>query len=776
MTEAISEYVLTSKHRRQPAPVLTGVQAQGRLDGVLFELTLRQTYRNTSQQVLEVVYTFPLPAQAVLLGFAAELNGLRQQGMVVARQAAEQRYEQALEAGDAPVLLESHGKGLYTASIGNLKPGDELVVECRQAQLVRFDQGRLRLAIPTTIAPRFGQPQQAGLQPQQVPQASLQVDYALTMGITIGAALAGASVSCPTHPVAVNPGQGGERHLQLSPGARLDRDVVLLVTPHEPQPSLLVRAHNPLDERSPVTLMAALQVPLASTPRERIAVKLLVDCSGSMAGDSMASAQAALRGVVANLTGQDLVSLSRFGSTVQHLWEPTPARPQTLRHLAPMIDGLKADMSGTEMAQALDAAFKLPPASDLAAAEHPAADVLLITDGEVWQADDMVAAARSSGHRIFAIGVGSAPAEGVLRSLAERSGGACEFATPGEALEAAAQRMLGRMRQPVHTRVRVDWGGTPAWSNEPSTSVFGGNTVIAFAGFDQPPPATGIRLLADDAQRHAIELARTEADAPCPGDSLARMAAAQRLAAMPDEARADRLALALQYQLVSDQTHCVLVHERAAGDKAVDAAQLQRVETMLAAGWGGTGRVRVSYAVNAPSPGFAESFSTSAPPPAMDWNHPSCKIRPQASRPPRQEPTMADFFKRAVGWAAMDDRPPPTLQDMAQLLGRRLASQKGLRAGFDVGAWRDHPATAAVVSALQEVQGNGLTQAQAYLLLAHWVNSRLGGLGDHRLDRQLAPLVAAIDADLAGSALRTFDRLLASYPVDSWIQRSAVRA
>ena len=55
-------------------------------------------------------------------------------------------------------------------------------------------------------------------------------------------------------------------------------------------------------------------------------------------------------------------------------------------------------------------------------------DVLLITDGEIWQADEMVAAARTSGHRVFAIGVGSAPAEGVLRSLAEATGGACEVA------------------------------------------------------------------------------------------------------------------------------------------------------------------------------------------------------------------------------------------------------------------------------------------------------------------------------------------------------------
>jgi Ca-activated chloride channel homolog len=65
---------LTSRHRGAEAPVLTGVQASGRLDGVLFELALRQTYRNTGDSVLEVVYTFPLPTQAVLLGFASELN------------------------------------------------------------------------------------------------------------------------------------------------------------------------------------------------------------------------------------------------------------------------------------------------------------------------------------------------------------------------------------------------------------------------------------------------------------------------------------------------------------------------------------------------------------------------------------------------------------------------------------------------------------------------------------------------------------------------------
>ena len=139
----------------------------------------------------------------------------------------------------------------------------------------------------------------------------------------------------------------------------------------------------------------------------------------------------------------------------------------------------------------------------------------------------MIAAARASGHRVFAIGVGSSPAEGVLRSLAEATGGACEFATPGEALEAAAGRMLVRIRQQPWRDARIDWGCEPLWQTALPSSVFGGDTVIAFAGMclhrqQRRPFACWPRMPAGA----ATEVARGEADAPCPGDTLPRIAAA----------------------------------------------------------------------------------------------------------------------------------------------------------------------------------------------------------------------------------------------------------
>ena len=221
MNEDSPQFALSCKDRDGPAPVLVGVQAQGRLDAVLFELTLRQTYRNTSSQVLEVVYTFPLPAMAVLLGFASELNGERQDGVIVAKREAERQYEESLEEGDAPVMLEAHDDGLHTANIGNLKPGDELVLECRFAQLLSFDQGRLRVSIPTTIAPRYGRAEQTGLQPQQVPLVSLDAEYPLPLTLTLGEALTGATAECPTHRFSTSLGQDGFMLMELFAGGRL---------------------------------------------------------------------------------------------------------------------------------------------------------------------------------------------------------------------------------------------------------------------------------------------------------------------------------------------------------------------------------------------------------------------------------------------------------------------------------------------------------------------------------------------------------------------------
>ena len=53
-------FTLACRDGHSQPPVLRDVAASARLAGTLFEMSLRQTYRNTGTQLLEVVYSFPL--------------------------------------------------------------------------------------------------------------------------------------------------------------------------------------------------------------------------------------------------------------------------------------------------------------------------------------------------------------------------------------------------------------------------------------------------------------------------------------------------------------------------------------------------------------------------------------------------------------------------------------------------------------------------------------------------------------------------------------------
>jgi Ca-activated chloride channel family protein len=723
-------------------PVLTGVQASGRLDGVLFELTLRQTYRNASDRVLEVVYTFPLPHQAVLLGFASELNGERKVGTIVAKREAERRYEEALTEGDAPVMLEALGDGLHTANIGNLKPGDDIVLEVRFAQLLAFEQGRLRIAVPTTIAPRYGSAESAGLQPQQVPQASLQAEYPLALSVTIAGVLAGGTIDCPTHRFA-RQAVDGVLKLDLAAGAWMDRDVVITVKPPEAWPSLVIQADDAVSQTSPVVLMAALQPP-PTTPRQIVMLKMLVDCSGSMGGDSITSARVALQGALAGLTERDHVSVSRFGSTVEHIVAPTACTQRALRHLKHAVDAIAADLGGTEMEAALQAVFTLPVPRDCAGA-----DVLLVTDGEIWQAQEMIAAARASGHRVFAIGVGTSPAEGVLRSLAEATGGACEFATPGEALEAAAARMLVRIRQQPWRDARVDWGTEPLWQTSVPTSVFGGDTVIALAGVAGRRAASSVRLLALDAHGATIELARGEADAPCSGDTLPRMAAARRIATADDS---EAMTLAVAYQLLSKQTNCILVHQRVGADKVTEEAELHRVNSMLAAGWGASSTVMASASMD-----YAALSTPSV------WR----SARRSADSDICFSLASADDFEIPAFLRKQSaDMQPASLKAIAEAVSEHLVH--GGRAQGLAAHCQALVLHADVRLALEQAVSLGLCIGDAWLLLADWANRRPDAMADAVITEALRKHMGGIGSDLLDRCMKLFDRVLGAYPSNRW--------
>lgn len=573
---------------------LERVSVNGRLLDLLAEITLTQTYRNVETVNIEAVYTFPLPLDAVLLGLSVTLGERVLRGVISERQQATQAYEEAITDGNRAVLLEQVRPGLYTLNVGNLQPGESAVIEFRYGQLQRWTGDTLRFMLPTTVAPRFGDPAAAGLAPHQAPDCTLVEELRYSLRLSIDGPLATSLIASPTHPVAIRR-DAGRTWVELEQGAALDRDFVLTLRAEGAACSTARSEQDGERHVALATFNPRFNLTEDAAPRS---LKIVIDCSGSMGGDSIAQARDAVQRILESLRPQDRFNIVAFGSHYKLLFDRQRVANEDNRRLAQeFATRLDADMGGTNTGAALAAAFAIPAEDELPQ------DLLLVTDGEVWNTDEIIREATQSRHRVFTVGVGSAVAEDLVRQLAEQTGGASELVTPNENMAERIHRHFRRMFAPRAQRVEIRWPGNVELTHPQRVdTVYDGDTLHLFA-WSVAPLVGDIhldvtlpdgRVLRQSATITPAALA-DEGVSGQPG-TLARMGVAARLRECTDVAEATRLAVA--YQLMSPWTACTVVDVRAEHEQAKDLPALRKVPQMLAAGWGGSGSVCQTTDIN----------------------------------------------------------------------------------------------------------------------------------------------------------------------------------
>lgn len=583
------------------ALVLEGMEAKGQVVGRMLDMTLEQRFRNPDSTNVEIIYTFPLPWSAVLLGMEIDLNGETLTGMVKAKSQARSEYEEALSEGNSSVLVNVNADRSYTLELGNLMAGETCAVRLHYVQTLQPEQGSLRLTLPTTIAPRYGDPvADGGFEPHAVPISSMVAEYPFAISLLVHGELVKAQVGSPSHHVSIRSipsvgmKEGSVTEIHLAAKAWLDRDFIL-VFDQRPHASLGLAAWDKFDVGMGV-VMASFKPLLPTRHTKPVTMKVLVDCSGSMAGASIQAARSALHSILDGLNENDRFSLSRFGSSVEHrskaLWKGAPAALAAAQRWAQQLE---ADLGGTEMEHAILSTLKLPGTSS--------SDIILITDGEIHAIDDVVETARQSGQRFFVVGIGASVAEGLLRRLAEATGGSGEFVSPAEPVEPAILRLYQRMRSAVVSHLRIEWPqgcGIHAASDVPKTA-FDGDDITVFARLTTQTAESlcGQVRLFGHVEGVAEEVCIAEVQANFILDetnTLARLVVHQwywqlkhSTQVVPATARRQLPALAEKYQLVTDDTGFLLVKKREEGMRAIDMPKIYQAENMMSAGWGGTG-------------------------------------------------------------------------------------------------------------------------------------------------------------------------------------------
>ncbi len=737
---------------------LKSVHLSGNLEGLLLSMKVQQQYRNDTGKNLETVYTFPLAWGATLLGLNVEIAGKRLQATVIEKKKATKKYEKAINDGDTPVMVEQSASGLYTANLGNLKDKEEVAIEIEYAQLLRFEQGQVRLCIPTVIAPRFGESHQSGgLAVHETDSVNPMAEYPLTLKLDILGQIAKAKLTCPSHKVSTTAIEHGLAVL-LESGGMLDRDFILNLEGLAGH-SFAVTA--PDGDQKMVLASFCPQLPVhEATP---LMMKILVDCSGSMQGDSIEAAKSAIHSILQELNSDDLISYSRFGDDVSHdLSSLRTCTPATVHFVASAISKTEANLGGTELNDALISTFNDIEGPSLAIHKP---SVLLITDGDVWDVEAVVKASAEAGQRVFAIGVGSSPAESLLRDLAEKTGGACELVSPNEDISAAIMRMFRRMRGAQAAQLKVEWNGNPDWQSPLPAQIYDGETVHIFARFSEAPQSAPKLTWAIDGQ---FTSSTPESISEVQDLALARLGAAKQMASAtsPEES----LAIALKYQLVSKQSNLFLVHIRAEKDKANGLPSQQQIEQMQAAGhsgFGSVGSIPTAYRIKRSSM-IQESVSYESLSTSVLWR----TSRTRASKVDSLASGGMDDFEIPAFLRKQpdDEKTSPTPEALLNCFNGSAVTSA------------DFSAAIAFVSSLAKntdieklvalIVDDSINNEQAWALLLDWLVTQLGGKFtlERHAQRMLKGQIAAIDEDTKAAASDKIAALLPSLGLTDWGQ------
>jgi Ca-activated chloride channel family protein len=632
---------------------------------------LEQTYVNTEKRAIEAVYTFPVSERAAICGFEVHVGDRVIRGEVEERERAVEQYDAAVRDGHGGFLLEQQRPDVHMVNVGNLLPGQAVTVKLEYVEPLEILDRRVRLTIPTVVAPRYAtdtgtDPLQAGMDATNLnPPHFLHVDYGVYLEAEIRLGKAVRAITSPSHAIEVRSDKDAHSVRFRDKLSAADRDIVLEVQLHrEPEPSAFAAVGPDGDAYAVVSVVPDLPSRRRKGP---IDVVFIVDCSGSMEGSSIDQAKSALRGCLDHLRSGDRFNICCFGS--QHEWfrrQPVTCTDSSRREAIAFVDRLQADLGGTELIAPLKDLFLQHSSSDAPR------DVILLTDGQVSNEPAIVSLTRShaAGHRFFTFGIGPAPSRFLVRELANATGGVAEFVAEGERIDDAVLRTFSRLETNLLTAVSIDWG--VAHAEQPparATTIFHQDLSRWFArcpGGAMPASVTLRARSGDDPITWDVPVTSLGAE---DGRLLACCWARQMIADLgeqPDEQAVEDLIVAIskKYGIVSPLTSFVAVEQRTGRQRTDGCPETRRIPVQVPPDWHGISSTETAEFVTPP----------------LCMAHVILR-RPDADPRPRVDsgPDVASFKRGLPAFRLLEDRielcERPVPRQAASLLPGLLAAQ-----------------------------------------------------------------------------------------------------
>ncbi|MEH2422096.1 MAG: VIT domain-containing protein [Nostoc sp.] len=446
---------------------LKHTEVLAKIAGNLSRVEVIQSFENPFTQPLEAVYIFPLPDEAAVDDMEIKIGDRIIKGNIKKREEAQQIYEKAKQEGRTTGLLEQQRDNIFTQSLVNIKPGEQIDVIIRYTESLKFEAGNNEFVFPMVMGPRYipGTPIDNRGDTNQVPDASritppvvpegMRSRHNINVTVEIDAGLPISQVRSPSHQLKIEH-SGQIVRIQLAGEDTIpNKDLILRyqVSGKETQSTILTQA----DDRGghfAIYLIPALEYSTDEiVPKD---VVFLVDTSGSQSGDPLSKCQELMRRFINGLNPNDTFTIIDFSDKVRQLSkEPLPNTPENRAKAIAYINNLQAD-SSTEMLSGIRTAINFPtPVGRLRS-------VVLLSDGYIGNENEILAEVQQHlqpENRLYSFGAGSSVNRFLLNRIAEIGRGISRIIRHDEPTEEVAEKFYRQINNPVLTNIQISWQG-----------------------------------------------------------------------------------------------------------------------------------------------------------------------------------------------------------------------------------------------------------------------------------------------------------------------------
>ncbi|RMD91696.1 MAG: VWA domain-containing protein [Calditrichaeota bacterium] len=472
---------------------LTKFRASIQVQENIAESSLEHEFYNPTRQQVQGVFYFPLPNGAQVTDFSMEAGGQRLQAELLDARDARKIYLDVVRKALDPALLEMVGKNAFKASIFPIPPGQSRTIRLQYSAVLPRDHNLVKLILPLRGELKV----EGRVPPQPYPfggerpvfkheDAFQKTPFLRSIDIHLKSRQNLGNIYSPSHRIDIHRKNAHEAEISFEEShSDAPMDFVLYYELHNSDMGLQEVVYRP-DKTKPGYFAL-----LISPKYEPNAAKILpkdilwvLDVSGSMAGKKINQARTALKQWIQQLNPGDRFNLITFSSQVKMLqpqWVEVKAGSQPA--LA-FIDAIQAK-GGTNIHEALLKAFEQ-------AGKSANAMVVFITDGlptvGVTQEGEILRDLQkvNTGQlRVFTFGLGYDVNTRLLDGIARLTHAFSDYISPDENLEEKVSSFYEKIRYPVLTHLKLDFGGARVEDAYPVflPDLFRGQQLIVFGRY-----------------------------------------------------------------------------------------------------------------------------------------------------------------------------------------------------------------------------------------------------------------------------------------------------